>query len=113
MYTVLEKSKIRKRAEYFKQACGFKSIVSAIRAAISETKIFDALAQNPMTFLTYKKLDNTIQHAMVTTKKDYIPKIDHVKGTGGGYTYFQVRFYDTVKMGWRSCRLERLIAIHW
>jgi hypothetical protein len=113
MYNEEQKAKIKVRARYFYTACGFYSLISAIRAAIAETQIFPKLYENPMVYLTYKKKDRTIQHAFITTQKDYIPEIDRVKGTGSGYTYFQVRFYDTVKRGWRSCLLQNIIAVHW
>lgn len=60
--------------------------------------------------LTFEKKDGTIRHARATLSMDFIPGLDHPKGTGVPYTDTQLRFYDTDAEGWRSCLIENITS---
>lgn len=89
------------------------SPVDAMRAALNESQLKEALANQALVYFDFVKKDGTLRSVMATKAESLIPKELKPNGKGAGYTSLQVRFLDASISEWRSCRIERIVKIHW
>ena len=89
------------------------SPVDAMRAAFNESKLKEALANQALVYFDFVKKDGTLRSVMATKAESLIPEDLKPNGKGAGYTSLQVRFLDASISEWRSCRIERIVKIHW
>lgn len=85
----------------------------AMRAAFNEAKLKEALANQALVYFDFIKKDGTLRSVMATKAESLIPEELKPNGKGAGYTSLQVRFLDASISEWRSCRIERIVNIHW
>jgi len=85
----------------------------AMRAAYNERKLKEALATQAAVYFDFVKKDGTLRSVLATKAEYLIPEKLKPNGKGAGYTSLQVRFIDASISEWRSCRIERIVNIHW
>lgn len=89
------------------------SPADAMRAAFNEAKLKEAFATQDFVYFDFVKKDGTLRSVMATKAESLIPEDLKPNGKGAGYTSLQVRFLDASISEWRSCRIERIVKIHW
>ncbi len=89
------------------------SPADAMRAAFNESQLKEALANQALVYFDFVKKDGTLRSVMATKAESLIPEDLKPNGKGAGYTSLQVRFLDASISEWRSCRIERIVNIHW
>lgn len=68
------------------------------------------LAEYVVTFV-YEKIDGTKRRATGTRNLGLIPSESHPKGKPHWEKECYIRYYDTVKEGWRTLRIDHLKSI--
>ncbi len=66
--------------------------------------------QHAVCSITFEKVDGTIRKMHGTLLPEWIP--DYKEGDPEKVNYDVIRLYDIDKQGWRSFRVNNVIAIH-
>jgi hypothetical protein len=99
------RSKVFKAAWYYIRKGIYENMSQALKAAWKAIKIKVAMLTGTVT-LKFRKTTGEIRTALATLKFDtpYTPK------TAAKYTPDVLKFYDKSVEGWRSARIERILA---
>jgi hypothetical protein len=89
------------------------SPVDAMRAAYNEAQLKKGLATQAAVYFDFVKKDGTLRSVLATKAESLIPEELKPNGKGAAYTSLQVRFLDASISEWRSCRIDRIVKIHW
>lgn len=85
----------------------------SMRVAFNEAKLKEGLATQAAVYFDFMKKDGTLRSVLATKVKSLIPEELKPNGKGAPYTSLQVRFLDASISEWRSCRIDRIVKIHW
>lgn len=100
------RSKVFTAAWYFFNKGIYETFGQSLKAAWKAIKLKAAMLTS-VVILKFRKTDGTIRTALATLKLDteYKPKRSAAK-----YTPDVIKFFDRTVDGWRSARIERIIA---
>lgn len=101
----INRSEIFKSAWYFIAKGIYETFSEALKAAWKKAKIMIKLRTGVVT-LKFRKTTGEIRTAVATLKLD----TPHTPKAPAKYTPDVIKFFDRSVDGWRSCRIERILA---